>query len=111
MDCSPTLSEACRVAEESGQLSTVHYAHTFTSVGAQVGIVTSMIATYIAMVRSLVIMAAGSVRAVVSIVEVLALPVMMIMLVLGLPGLGYPQAVMVRGGVGLVRRRRLPAGR
>ena len=44
MDCSPTLSEACRVAEEAGRLSTVHYAHTFTSVGAQAGIVASMVA-------------------------------------------------------------------
>ena len=52
MDCSPTLSASCKVLEETGQLSTVHYAHTFTSVGAQVGIVASMIATYIAMVRS-----------------------------------------------------------
>ncbi len=96
MDCSPTLSEACKMAEESGQLSTVHYAHTFTSVGAQVGIVASMIATYIAMVRSprqprrrgLIVLS-------ISVFEVVALTVMMIMLALQLPGLGYPQAVMV----------------
>jgi len=96
MDCSPTLSETCRVAEETGRLSTVHYAHTFTSVGAQVGIVASMIATAIAMVRAprqsrtrtrVVIAIAGF--------EVVALAAMMIMLVLSMPGLGYPQAVMV----------------
>src|SRR3954452_15269379 len=42
MDCSPSVSEQCRLAEEAGTLSAVHYAHTFTSAGAQIGIVASM---------------------------------------------------------------------
>ncbi len=96
MDCSPSLSERCRVLEETGQLSLVHYAHTFTSVGAQVGIVASMVSTAIAMIRSprpeprrrRVVIG-------IAVVEVAALLVMMGMLVLGLPGPGYPQAVMV----------------
>lgn len=96
MDCSPTLSAQCRVLEETGQLSTVHYAHTFTSVGAQVGIVASMVATFIAMVRSHQQTALRRrVVLVICVVEVVALVVMMAFLVLGEPGLGYPQAVMV----------------
>ena len=96
MDCSPTLSELCKVAEETGRLSTIHYAHTYTSVGAQIGIVASMVAAWIAMQRSL----AGSVRVrrtllAVCVIEVVALSVMMAMLAAGVPGLGYPQAVMV----------------
>lgn len=96
MDCSPTLSASCRVLEETGQLSRGHDAHTVASVGAQVGIVVSMIATSIALVRSpcpqprrrRVVLA-------ITVVEVVALTAMMVMLVLGLPGLGYAQAVMV----------------
>ncbi|HEY5822357.1 MAG TPA: DUF998 domain-containing protein [Propionibacteriaceae bacterium] len=96
MDCSPTLSEACKVAEEAGTLSGVHYAHTFTSVGAQVGIVASMVATYIAMVRShQQTEARRRIVLALSVFEVVALTVMMALLVLDLPGLGYPQAVMV----------------
>jgi hypothetical protein len=96
MDCSPTLSENCKVLEETGQLSAGHYAHTFTSVGAQVGIVASMIATYIAMVRSpRQSRTRRRVVLIISILEVGALTVMMIMLALDLPGLGYPQAIMV----------------
>lgn len=104
MDCSPTLSDACRVAEETGRLSLIHYAHTWTSVGAQTGIVTSMVAAYLALrlhspglapphpgrgprVRRLVL--------VLAVVEVVALVVMMALLVAAAPGLGYPQAVMV----------------
>lgn len=96
MDCSPSLSEQCRVLEETGQLSAVHYAHTFTSVGAQTGIVASMVATYIAMMRSAQqTLARRVVVGVLSVLEVVGLVVMMTMLVLDLPGLGYPQAVMV----------------
>lgn len=96
MDCSPTLSDQCRVLEETGQLSTVHYAHTYTSVGAQVGIVASMVATFIAMVRSDRQTALRRrVVLVICVLEVAALTVMMALLALGLPGLGYPQAVMV----------------
>ena len=119
MDCSPTLSASCKVLEETGQLSLAHYAHTFTSVGAQIGIVASMIATYIAMVRS-----PRQSRArrrfvlIISMIEVVALTVMMIMLVLDLPGLGYPQAIMVvvasgwfaAIGFGLVGDSESPAG-
>lgn len=96
MDCSPVLSETCRVAEESGQLSTIHYAHTYTSVGAQAGIVASMIATYVALRRGQLGIGRrqGGLLALCA-VEVLALTVMMIMLAAGLPGLGYPQVVMV----------------
>jgi F0F1-type ATP synthase membrane subunit c/vacuolar-type H+-ATPase subunit K len=96
MDCSPTLSETCRVAEETGRLSTVHYAHTYTSVGAQIGIVASMVATAIAMARS-PWQSRTRTRVVVTVaaLEVVALVVMMIMLGLRMPGLGYPQAVMV----------------
>ena len=96
MDCSPTLSASCKVLEETGQLSAAHYAHTFTSVGAQIGIVASMIATYIAMVRSpRQSRTRRRVVLIISIFEVVALTVMMIMLALDLPGLGYPQAIMV----------------
>lgn len=96
MDCSPTLSASCKVLEETGRLSTVHYAHTFTSVGAQVGIVASMIATYVAMVRSpRQSRTRRRIVLIISVFEVVALTVMMIMLVLDLPGLGYPQAIMV----------------
>lgn len=96
MDCSPSLSAQCEAAEAAGQLSAVHYAHTYTSVGAQTGIVASMVSTYIAMCRSaqqtrarrLVVLA-------ISVFEVVALVIMMVMLVAHAPGLGYPQAVMV----------------
>jgi hypothetical protein len=96
MDCAPSVSEQCRVLEETGKLSTVHYVHTFTSVGAQIGIVASMVATYIAMMRS-----AQQIRTrrwvvfAICLLEVVALAVMMTMLVVHAPGLGYPQAVMV----------------
>ena len=96
MDCSPSVSEQCRLAEEAGALSAVHYAHTFTSVGAQTGIVASMVATCIAMRRS-ADQGRTRPRVVLAItaVEVVALVVMMAMLAGGAPGLGYPQAVMV----------------
>lgn len=99
MDCSPTLSEACRLAEETGRLSPGHYAHTVTSVSAQAGIVASMTAGYVTLWRR-----RGSVRTsqrlrrlvlVLAVSEVVALTVMMVLLGLGLPGLGYPQAAMV----------------
>ena len=96
MDCSPTLSERCRVLEETGRLSTVHYAHTYTSVGAQTGIVASMVAAYFGTRR------AGWAAApwarwllTLCLTEVASLLVMMGLLVAGAPGLGYPQAVMV----------------
>lgn len=96
MDCSPTLSAVCGELERTGQLSTVHYAHTYTSVGAQIGITTSLIAGFIALIkartgrpatRRLVGLLAG--------LEVVALVVMMSMLGAGVPGIGWPQAVMV----------------
>ena len=89
MDCSPTLNTACRLAEERGRLSYIHYAHTWTSVGAQTGIVVSMVAASLAQ---------GYGRRIVrllALVEVVALVVMMAMLAVGLPGIGYPQTVMV----------------
>jgi hypothetical protein len=96
MDCSPTLSEACRIAEETGQLSSIHYAHTYTSVIAQTGVVTSILAAYIALRRSdpLAIhrrwwLLAGCV------VEVGALAIMLVMIGADLPWLGIPQAVIV----------------
>lgn len=52
MDCSPTLSEGCRGLEESGQLSAGHYLHTGTSVAAQAGIVTSLVAARLAVRQS-----------------------------------------------------------
>ena len=96
MDCSPTLDAQCKVLEEAGRLSAVHYAHTFTSVGAQTGITTSMIAAYIALLRG----AVGGPRLrravlAVCLAEVVPLTVMMAMLAAGVPGIGYPQAVMV----------------
>ena len=96
MDCSPSLSERCRLAEEAGRLSWAHYTHTYTSVGAQTGIVASMVATFIAMCRSRQ-QPRGRRRfvLVVTVVEVVSLLVMMGMLVADAPGLGYPQAVMV----------------
>ena len=119
MDCSPTLSANCKMLEETGQLSVAHYAHTFTSVAAQIGIVASMIATYIAMVRSpRQSRTRRRVVLIISVFEVVALTVMMIMLVLDLPGLGYPQAIMVLVasgwfaaiGFGLVGDREPPGG-
>ncbi len=95
MDCSPSLSEACRVAEAAGQLSTIHYAHDFTSVGAQIGICGSMIAMCVAMFRNSLDGTLRVVMITITAVESLALVVMMAMLLLGAPGLGYPQAVMV----------------
>lgn len=100
MDCSPTLSVACRVAEEGGRLSYIHYAHTWTSVGAQTGIVVSMAAAWLALARPGPVqpVRGAYVRRLVGIltaVEVGALVVMMSMLALGLSGLGYPQTVMV----------------
>ncbi|MGI8458889.1 MAG: DUF998 domain-containing protein [Propionibacteriaceae bacterium] len=95
MDCSPSLSQACRVAEAAGKLSTIHSAHDFTSVGAQVGICGSMIAMCVAMFRSSVDGALRVAMITITAVESGALVIMMAMLVLGAPGLGYPQAVMV----------------
>jgi hypothetical protein len=96
MDCSPTLSPQCRVLEETGQLSAVHYAHSYTSVAAQTGIVTSMIGGCLTMLRA----AVGGrlwrrLLLVVCIGEVAALTVMMTMLAAGLPAIGYPQVLMV----------------
>lgn len=96
MDCSPTLSAVCRVVEETGRLSTVHYAHEYTSVGAQIGIVASMVATWIAMQRSQVgQLVVRRALLVVCVVEVVSLSVMMAMLAAGVLGLGYPQGAMV----------------
>lgn len=99
MDCSPTLSEVCERMEDAGQLSLIHYAHTYTSVGAETGIVTSLLAGCLAVHSKLTprtdrhfpprfLLGLGG-------IEVAALLVMMGMLVAGAPGLGYPQAVMV----------------
>jgi hypothetical protein len=121
MDCSPTLSQTCRAAEESGRLSLVHYLHTYTSVGAETGIVVSMVAAYVALARTAT--SAPRVRTVrqivlgLAVVEVAALVAMMALLVAGLPGLGYPQVAMVVAasiwfavvGFGLVVRRDDPA--
>ena len=84
------------MAEAAGRLSTAHYAHTFTSVGAQAGIVASMVAAVIAMLRSRRASRSRT-RAVLTVtaVEVLALTVMLVMIAAGAPGLGYPQVVMV----------------
>ncbi len=99
LDCSPSLSDACRVAEEQGRLSLIHYAHTWTSVGAQTGVTTSMVAGWLGLTRrpgathekpARRRLALG-----LAVAEVVALVVMMAVLALGLPGLGYPQAVMV----------------
>jgi hypothetical protein len=99
MDCSPTLSPTCRLAEQSGRLSLVHYLHTYTSVGAETGIVVSMVAACVALAR--VHRCSGRLRTVrylvlgLAAVHVAALTAMMTLLAAGLPGLGYPQAVMV----------------
>lgn len=96
MDCSPTLSLTCGQLERTGQLSTVHYLHTYTSVGAQIGITTSLIAATIALAKararrpSTLWLTGG-----LALTEVAALVVMMSMLVDGDPGIGWPQAVMV----------------
>lgn len=94
MDCSPTLSAACEAAEEAGTLSWAHYLHTFTSIGAQIGICGSMIAAAVAE-RSRYVVARRVQLYVVAAFETVALLMMMIMLAADLPGLGYPQAVMV----------------
>jgi Protein of unknown function (DUF998) len=115
MDCSPTLSSQCKLLEDTGALTPVHYAHTFTSVGAQIGIVASMIAAYLAIVqehqRRIILR-----RLLLGIcsVEVIALSIMMIMLADGASGLAYPQMVMVLAaslwfclaGIGLGRAAR-----
>ena len=96
MDCSPTLSAVCARWERTGQLSTIHYLHTGTSVGAQLGITVSLAAGTIALAKArtrrrgtLILVAA------LAAIEILALVVMMGMLADGIPGIGYPQAVMV----------------
>lgn len=89
MDCAPTLSDACRAAEDAGRLSPAHVIHTGTSVGAQLGIVVSLIAGALASRSAVVVTLA--------VIEVLALTTMMIMLLSGSPGLGYPQMIMVAG--------------
>ena len=95
MDCSPTLSAECRVLEESGRLSLVHYAHTYTSVGAQTGIVTSMVAAYIALRRGGLggmwrpVLLAGCLG------EVGSLALLLVMIAVGASGIGFPQAVTV----------------
>ena len=96
MDCSPTLNEVCRIAEDSGQLSTIHYAHTYTSVIAQTGVVTSILAAYLALRRSAPEakhrrwwLLAGA------LIEVGALMIMLVMIAAELPWLGIPQAVIV----------------
>jgi hypothetical protein len=99
MDCSPTLSQTCHLAEASGRLSLVHYLHTYTSVGAETGIVVSMVAACVALTRirrcsnrlqTLRYLVLG-----LTVVHVAALTAMMTLLAAGLPGLGYPQVVMV----------------
>lgn len=115
MDCSPTLSVSCKVLEETGRLSLTHYAHTYTSTGAETGIVASMIAADIAMVAT----RGGGLRwrrgaLGVTLGEVGLLTIMMVMLGLGLPGIGIPQAGMVAlaslwfAGVGVSLGRRGP---
>lgn len=95
MDCSPSLSEVCRVAEEQGRLSYIHYAHDYTSVGAQIGICGSMIAMCVAMFRNALTGAVRVLMITITALESVSLVIMMAMLLLGAPGLGYPQAVMV----------------
>jgi hypothetical protein len=99
MDCSPTLSQTCRAEEELGRLSLVHYVHTYTSVGAETGIVVSIVAAYLALAGTTTgARRASRVRRIVlglAAFEVAALVAMMTLLAAGLPGLGYPQAVMV----------------
>ncbi|GAA2099500.1 hypothetical protein GCM10009841_13470 [Microlunatus panaciterrae] len=96
MDCSPTLSKVCLVEEEEGLLSLVHYLHTFTSVGAQIGIVTSLVAAFLGS-RQSHRLAPWMQRLLLALtlLEALSLTVMMVMLAAGVPGIGYPQAVMV----------------
>ncbi len=101
MDCSPTLSAVCARLERNGQLSTIHYLHTGTSVGAQLGITVSLAAGTIALAKArtrrrgtLIVVAALTAT------EFLALVVMMGMLADGVPGIGYPQAVMVAVAAG-----------
>ena len=111
MDCSPTLSASCKVLEETGKLSAAHYAHTFTSVGAQAGIVASMIATYIAMVRSpRQSRTRRRVVLIISIFEVVALTVMMIMLAARPARARLSAGDHGAGRVRLVRCDRLPPG-
>lgn len=122
MDCSPTLSDSCRVLEEEGKLSFTHYAHTYSSVGAETGIVASMVSAYIASRRT---NSGGSwwprLLLAVCVAEVGSLAVMMVMLAAGMPGIGYLQAAMVAAasvwfaavGVALGRsdhQRSVPAG-
>ncbi|GAA1840582.1 DUF998 domain-containing protein [Microlunatus capsulatus] len=99
LDCSPTLETACRVAEEQGRVSWRHAAHTWTSVGAQVGITTSLVAGWLGLVRRPGARHEPPTRRRVAlglaVVEVVALLVLVVMDGLGVPGLGYPQAVTV----------------
>ena len=92
MDCSPALDQQCRLAEEAGTLSTAHTLHTGSSMLAQVGITVSLVAGAVASPLRLV--------RVLAVVEVLSLTVMMIMLAVGVPGLGYPQMIMVGTAAG-----------
>jgi hypothetical protein len=115
MDCSPTLDHTCGLLEESGRLSLVHYAHTYTSVGAQAGIVTSMVGACVALYRS------GAGRRwrwsvlLLCLAEVVPLVILLVMIALGAPGIGYPQGVTVAvasvwfAAVGIALSRSRPA--
>jgi hypothetical protein len=98
MDCSPTLSASCKVLEETGRLSAIHYAHTYTSVGAQAGIVASMVGAYIAVRRSGLGGRWRSWLLALCVVEVGSLVVLLVMLAADVAGIGYPQAVTVVAG-------------
>lgn len=96
LDCSPTLSEGCRGLEESGQLSAGHYLHTGTSVAAQAGIVTSLVAARLAVRQRKGAAPRG--RALLSAtcaVEIVAVIIMLGMIATGSSGFGYPQVVAV----------------
>lgn len=87
MDCSPTLDQQCRLAEEAGTLSPAHTLHTVSSMLAQAGITASLVAGAVASPLRLV--------RVLAVVELLSLTVMMFLLAAGVPGLGRPQMIMV----------------
>ena len=96
LDCSPTLSFGCRGLEQSGQLSAGHYLHTATSVAAQAGIVTSLVAARLAVGQSAGPAPRGRAPlSVICVAEIVALMIMLSMIVAGSPGFGYPQVVMV----------------
>lgn len=96
MDCASSRDPACRAAQDAGALSITHYLHSATSVGAQVGLAGSMIATVLALRREADRRRlTGRLVAALTLVEISSLLAMAIVILGRIPAVGYAQAVMI----------------